>query len=175
MGAVTARRLVAIALFGSAIAGCSAPAPDSPEAVVEGALRSSVEAVTAPREYRSGPLPSAIATAWIARAEADYGRWYRGPVLDQHLLGLHNVVSALMASPGPIPTSVDVQRIETGPVVVNGDTAHVQQASIWYVTHYAPGTWSEADVSGVTMCRYDLRLTAGVWRIETDTCNVSGG
>ena len=175
MSALTAHRLVAIVLFGSAIAGCSAPAPDSPEAVAEGALRSSVEAVTAPAEYRSGPLPSAIATAWIARAEADYGRWYRGPVLDQHLLGLRNVVSALMVSPGPIPTSVDVQRIETGPVVVTGATAHVRQASIWYVTHCAPGTWSEADVSGVTMCEYDLRLAAGSWRIETEACNVSGG
>jgi hypothetical protein len=77
MRTLTARRLVVIALLGSAIAGCSAPAPDSPEAVVDGALRSSVEAVTAPAEYRSGPLPSAIATAWIARAEADYRRWYR--------------------------------------------------------------------------------------------------
>jgi hypothetical protein len=80
-----------------------------------------------------------------------------------------------MVSPGPIPTSVDGQRVETGPVVVSGDTAHVQQASIWYVTHYAPGTWSEADVSGVTMCEYDLRQTAGAWRIETEACNVSGG
>ena len=33
----------------------------------------------------------------------------------------------------------------------------------------------EADVSGVTMCDYDLRLTAGAWRIETEACNVSGG
>ena len=142
---------------------------------MEGGLRSSVEALVAPPEYRSGPLPSAIATVWIARAEADYRRWYRGPVLDQHLLGLRNVVAALLASPGPIATSVDVQRVETGQVVVNGDTAHVQQASIWYATHYVPGTLSEADVSGVTMCDYDLRLTAGAWRIETEACNVSGG
>jgi len=39
------------------------------------------------------------------------------------------------------------------------------------VTHYASGTWSKADVSGVTMCEYDLRLTAGEWRIETEACN----
>ncbi len=175
MGGLNVNRLAAIVVLAGMVLGCAGPSPQSPDSIVQGALRSSVEYVVAPAAYRSGLLPAALATEWIARAESDYGQWYRGPALNQHLLGLRNVVGALTTQAGPIATSVEVKRIEADPAVVDGDYARVDQASIWYVTHYAAGTWNPADVPGVTMCHFGLRRASGEWRVEDEGCNVSGG
>jgi hypothetical protein len=147
----------------------------APAAIVDGALRASVTYMVAPDGYRAGLLPAPQAAEWIARASADYQRWYVGSLLDQSLVGLRNVVTSLTTTPGPIVTGVDIERVEIDPIVMDGGVAHVDRASIWYVTHFAPGTWNVAEVSGVTMCNFDLRQVQGDWRVDGGSCNVSGG
>lgn len=169
------RRSGALVVAVGFLAACAAPAPGLPDTIVQGALRSSVEVLVAPAGYRSGLLSPALAAQWTARAEADLRQWYRGQALDEHLAGLHNIVGAAETQPGPIATSVDIEHVNGGAVNPDGDTGRVDEATIWYRTHYAPGTWNIPDIEGVTMCHFELRRVDGAWRVETQGCNVSGG
>jgi hypothetical protein len=156
-------------------ASCSVRAPGSPEAITEGALRSSVQELVAPAAYRTGLLDPATGEAWLRRAASDYAQWYASPVLDQILTGIHNVVVAHEAQPGPIASSVEVTAIDVPSASVSGDEASVEYATIRYVTHYAPGTWTQEAVSGVTMCNFTLHRASSGWRVVDESCNVSGG
>lgn len=82
---------------------------------------------------------------------------------------------SLATTSGPIATGVVIQRVEIGPMVIEGDVARADEASIFYVTHFAPGTWNVPEVPGVTSCRLDFRQSNGVWRVVDGACNVSGG
>src|SRR5450756_2983354 len=74
--------LVAVAIVGcsgdtsTASMATARPSQSSPEAIVEGALRSSAQALVAPPEYRSGLLSQSLGDAWVARVERDYRQWY---------------------------------------------------------------------------------------------------
>ena len=155
--------------------GCSFRPSDTPEAVVEGALRSSARVVVAPAEYRSGLLPQSLADPWIARVEGEYRRWYASPKLDDMITGIHNVVGAALTEPGPIATSVDVTAIDVPSASVNGDEATVENATMSYIVHYAPGTWTDLEVPHSMECWYTLHRTADGWRVTDGPCNVSGG
>jgi hypothetical protein len=163
-----------LALLMIGLTNCAFP-QESPSSVVDGALRAGVDAIVAPEAFRSGVLPPDLAAAWTARAEAEYQLWFAGPALDQHLTGLRNVVAAAGTQPGPIVVSVDMQGIDTGTIKVEGDSAHVEGATVRYRKHFAPDTWSQSEESGVTECFFDLHRDAGRWRVVTDGCNVSGG
>lgn len=165
----------ALLLLAIVASGCAYHVPGSPEAIVDGALRSSAQSVVAPPEYRKGVIAQSLADAWIQRVESDYRQWYASPMLDQEITGIHNVVAALVAQPGPIATSVDVSSIDVPSASVNGDEATFEDATIEYVTHYASGTWTQLDVPGVTMCIYTLHRTESGWRVTDGSCNVSGG
>ncbi len=161
------RELPARGSHGSTVAGLAWPLPGLRQRKESGWLRA----------RRARRLPSAILSAslageWIAPAETD---WYGGPVLASHVRGIYSVVGALEAKAGPIAASVEVQRIEADPAVVDGDHASAHQVVIYYVTHCAPGTWNPADVAGTTMCYFELRRANGEWRVEDEGCNVSGG
>jgi hypothetical protein len=166
---------IAILLVGAVVVGGCARLSDSPEAVAEGALRSSAGAIVAPLAYRSGLIPKPLADAWIERVESDYGQWYGSPMLDSMVTGIHNVVGALATQPGPIAASVDISSMAIPPASVNGDEATVPEAMIAYVTHYVPGSWGQTDVPGSTMCTYTLHRTKDGWRVTDGSCNVSGG
>ena len=131
--------------------------------------------VVAPAEYRSGLLPHSLADPWIARVESDYRRWYASPKLDHMVTGIHNVVDAALAEPGPIATSVDVTGISVPSASVNGDEATVENATMSYIVHYVPGTWNDSDVPHSMMCTYALHRTSDGWRVTDGYCNVSGG
>jgi hypothetical protein len=147
----------------------------SPEAIVEGSLRSSAQALVAPPEYRSGLLSHSLGDAWVARVESDYRQWYASPKLDDMITGIHNIVGASEAEPGPIATSVDGTWIDVPPTSVNGDEATVDDARISYVIHYAPGTWTQLDVPYAMMCYYTLHRTPDGWRVTDASCTDSGG
>ncbi len=75
----------------------------------------------------------------------------------------------------PIESSVDVEEFDVPAAAVTGDRASVEYATIRYRTHFAPGTWTEDVVGGVTMCHYELEHVDGEWRVTDEACNVSGG
>lgn len=150
------------------------PTP-SPEAVVEGALRSSAQALVAPTGYRPGLLSQSFGDAWVARVENDYRQWYASPKLDDMITGIHNVVGASQAGGYPIATSVDGMSIDVPSASVNGDEATVERATISYVIHYAPGPWTQLDVPYSMMCYYTLHRTPDGWRVTDASCTDSGG
>jgi len=167
--------------------GCSSRPPGTPEAIVEGALRSTARALVAPPEYRSGVLSQSLGDAWVARVEGDYRQWYASPMLDQKLTGIHNIVSASEAGTYPIATSVDGTSIDVPSASVNGDEATVEKATISYVIHYAPGAGAVAGAGAAPgagaqlgvpysmMCFYTLHLRPYGWRVTDGSCTDSGG
>lgn len=165
---------IAFALAG-VVGGCVDRAQDPLRTAVEGALRASVLADVAPAAYQAGVLAPDLAADWIARGDAEFSRWFAGTALEQHRLGLRNVVESKAQVAGAITASVEVQRIEMGSTTLEGDRARVADAAILYVTHFVPGTWEPVSVPGVTMCIYDLERINGHWRVTDEACNVSGG
>ena len=154
--------------------GTDRPSQGSPEAIVEGALRSSAQAKVAPPEYRSGLLSQCSGDAWIGRVERDYRQWYASPMLDDMITGIHNIVGASEAGAYPIATSVDGMSIDVPSALVNGDEATVERATISYVIHNAPGIY-QLDVPYSAMCVDTLRLTPDGWRVTQASCSDSGG
>ena len=172
-----------LAAIPMAAGGCSFPAGISkatapsgtPEAIVEGALRSTARAFVAPSEYRSGLLTQPLADAWIARVESDDRQWYASPQLDDMITAVHHVVGGMETQPGPILASVDGMSIDVPSAIVSGDDAKVDDATISYVKHYAPGSWDQPDVPYSAMCYYTLHRTADGWRVTDASCTDSGG
>ena len=151
------------------------PSESSPEAIVEDALRSSAQALIAPPEYRSGLLSHSLGDAWVARVESDYRQWYASPKLDDMITGIHNIVGASEAGAYPIATSVDGMSIRVPTASVHGDEATVEQATISYVIHRAPGPWTQPDVPYSAMCYDTLHRTPAGWRVTDASCTYSGG
>jgi hypothetical protein len=151
------------------------PSESSPEAIVDGTLRSSAQARVVPPEYRSGLLSQSLGDAWVARVEKDYRRWYAPPKLDDMITGIHNVAGASEAGGYPIVTSADGMSIDVPSASVNGDEATVDDATISYVMHYAPGAWAQLDVPYSMMCYYTLHRTPDGWRVTDAACSDSGG
>jgi hypothetical protein len=168
-------RLLVVAALVALCGGCVDAAPDPLDGVVRGALRSSVDYLVAPPGYASGVLRPGLAAEWLARGESEVRQWYRGASLAQQLLGLRNVVEAHTTAAAPIAVSVDFRQVEFGTTSVDSDHARVDQGTITYVTHYAPGTWDPVDVPGVSMCQLELSRANGEWRVDEMACNVSGG
>jgi hypothetical protein len=172
--------LVAVAIVGcsgdTSTASMATPRPSqsSPEAIVEGALRSSTRTLVAPPEYRSGLLSQSLGDAWVARVERDYRQWYASPKVDDMITGVHNIVGASEAGPYPIVTAVDGTSIDVPSASVNGDEATVEKATISYVIHRVPGIW-QLDVPYSMMCYYTLHRTPDGWRVTDASCTDSGG
>lgn len=150
------------------------PSQASPEAIVEGALRSSAQALVAPPEYRSGLLSQSLGDAWVARVERDYRQWYASPKLDDMITGIHNIVGTSEVGPYPIATAVDGTSIDVPSASVNGDEATVEMATISYVIHRVPGIW-QLDVPYSMMCYDTLHRTPDGWRVTDASCTDSGG
>jgi hypothetical protein len=154
--------------------GCGQHAPGSPEAIVEGALRSNLEALVAPPAYRSGLLTPELADSWVARAESEYRAWYASPTIDRMITGIHNVTGALMAQPGPIETSVDITMVDVPSATVDGDEATVDYATMSAVKHFAPEAGADADVVYGAMLSCKLHLTENGWRVTDASWTDSG-
>lgn len=166
-------RVVTLALGLTVASGCAVAI--TPEQAAEGALRSRLNATVAPAGYRSGVLPPEMAEAWRSRVANELMPWYSESLMRSHLGGTTNVTASLMEQPGPIVISVDVVRLHMPPASIDGESARISEAAIEYTTHFAPGTWGEAQVDGTTMCRFDLERVDGRWLVVDEACNESGG
>jgi hypothetical protein len=107
--------------------------------------------------------------------ESDYRQWYASPKLDDMITGIHNIVGASEAGAYPIATSVDGMSIGVPTASVHGDEATVEQATISYVIHRAPGPWTQPDVPYSAMCYDTLHRTPAGWRVTDASCTYSGG
>ena len=103
----------------------------------------------------------------------DLEAWYIGRLAALHLMGTAHTARDLMVRPGPIVTMIDFGRVVIPSASIDGDSARIEGAAIEYRTHFAPGSWDEEFVDGVTMCRFELRRLDARWLVEEETCNES--
>jgi hypothetical protein len=115
----------------------------------------------------------AISQASLRRdsARSELGLWYSSSLVDEHMIGVGNVVQGLETTPGPIVEAAMVTSVSPGQVTLDGQDATADGASIHYRVDYGGADVATPAPDNVIMCRMSLHKSQNL-RMERHRRNV---